>query len=494
MKNRLIFPIASNHPIYLRMFSIIILLFSIVFPTTSRAYNIFSPQLSFVIQQINSQSHKINNSFINNNNQGYLIMILILFLIIVTITLYTIRIHIKLRRVTHTNNHIHKETIASHRKTKQSLQESEQRYRIVASQKGQIVYDYNLDTGQVLWFGDIENTLGFTAPQYQKNDVNQWINNIHPDDQERIKTSLQHAINKGIDYTDRYRYKKKDSTYITIEENGTFLKTDKKTPYRMLGIMRDITKQIEIEDQLREQKEKAQRTDKFKTQFLANMSHEVRTPLNGILGFISLIRSSEPNAEKQEKYFSVIEQSSNHLKKIIDDILDISLIESGKLKINKNHILLNPIIRSLKTHYQRHEKIKDGKVSLIYHMAFPDGQDTFYTDEVRLKQILINLINNALKFTQEGNINVSYSQMDNNMLLFKVSDTGIGIPKERINTIFERFRQIKNPLQTHKEGVGLGLSISQGLVDCMGGKIWCESKVDQGTSIMFSLPLSKSHS
>ncbi|MFA8435090.1 MAG: ATP-binding protein [Marinifilaceae bacterium] len=376
-------------------------------------------------------------------------------------------------------------------KAERSLQESEERYRIVAGQKGQIVYDYNLIDRSILWFGDLENTTGYTTDEYNKFSVEDWENFIHPDDFETANKSLNDAISYGIHYEVIYRYQHKKGHYIPMLDKGTFLKDRDGIPYRMLGIMSNISMQMKKEEQLRIAKQNAEKADRLKTQFLANMSHEIRTPMNGIMGFSSLLTQPDLPKEKQLTYCKIIQQSSQYLQKIIDDILDTSMIESGQLKTYIQPLALNKTFESIKLYFSTNEKLKKETISLHSETGLADGQDQIDTDEIRLKQILINLVGNALKYTHEGRILIKYHKKNEDQLLFEVSDTGIGIPTDQIEHIFERFGQVESTDAKRYGGTGLGLSISKGLIELLGGEIWCESEMGKGTSFYFTLPYSK---
>lgn len=249
-------------------------------------------------------------------------------------------------------------------------------------------------------------------------------------------------------------------------------------------------KHKEIEKNLQMAKERAEESDKLKSSFLANMSHEIRTPMNAIIGFSELITRKTIPQEKKDIYAQYITSSGKALLNLIDEIIDIAKIEAGQLKINKSatyvNVLLNEIIE-----YINNEKKKNRKEHILItkNEAIKDINFCFLCDPLRLKQILTNLLNNALKFTFEGLIEVGYIMPNNVTIVFYVSDTGIGLSDDKLPLIFERFRQADDTITRQFGGTGLGLAISKKLVEMMGGRIWVESEKGKGSTFFFSLPL-----
>ena len=256
----------------------------------------------------------------------------------------------------------------------------------------------------------------------------------------------------------------------------------------IIGICRDITERYETTKLLKKAKGKAEKTDKFKTAFLANMSHEIRTPLNSIIGFSDLLVDPDLTTDQKEEYVDLINQSGISLLNLIDEILDISKIEAGQIQINQSECRLNKIMNEL---YYSFDGIKNNRhkdnVTLSYETENKNDNFTIVTDGFRLKQILTNLIGNALKFTEEGYIKFGYSITEDNFLQFYVNDSGIGISEKEKNLVFDRFKQLKT--NRNKEGSGLGLAISKKLVELLGGEIWVSSVKDKGTTFYFKIPL-----
>jgi len=256
----------------------------------------------------------------------------------------------------------------------------------------------------------------------------------------------------------------------------------------LVGISHDITKRKKVNEELVKAKEKAEESDRLKTAFLHNISHEIRTPMNAIVGFSTLLGEPDIDVQTQQSYIETIIQSSNHFLSIITDIIDISNIEANIIKINRNGINVNFTLNSVCNHFLH--KSGEKKIELIYETGLSDSEALIITDDIKLTQVLTNLISNAFKFTNHGIIKVGCEQRDK-FLEFRVSDTGIGIPEEFHQKIFERFYQVQNTVSRLYEGTGLGLAISKAYVDLMGGKIWLSSEPGKGTTFYFTIPYEK---
>ncbi|MBN1927185.1 MAG: hypothetical protein JW798_15235 [Prolixibacteraceae bacterium] len=246
-------------------------------------------------------------------------------------------------------------------------------------------------------------------------------------------------------------------------------------------------KVLERTKDLEEAKKRAEEADKLKTSFLANMSHEIRTPLNAICGFSSMLNDEDTTAEMREQYSNIINNNSNLLLKLIEDILDISKIEAGQLKIQKGNFKLNSIFSDIYSIYKEdiRKKGKDNVKLVCPVLNKPDIE--IFSDAYRLKQVLVNLLNNALKFTSEGSIEFGFA-IESEMLRFYVKDTGIGISEEDRKIIFNRFIKIERR-ETIYSGTGIGLSISKSIVELLGGKIWVTSEPQKGSLFEFTIPM-----
>lgn len=253
----------------------------------------------------------------------------------------------------------------------------------------------------------------------------------------------------------------------------------------LYSIIYDVTKQLKAEKELLEAKEKAEESDRLKSAFLANVSHEIRTPMNGIIGFSEIIMAGDISTEKRNYFSKLVIKNSHQLLSIVNDILDISLIESGNLKLRYEKVNINELI--LDTYSMFIHQAESKNIDLFCENNLDDKDCFFECDRSRFNQILTNLIHNALKFTEKGHIKIAYKQIDK-MIQFSIEDTGIGIENDQLDLIFERFRQEENELTKKYGGTGLGLSISKKLVGLLEGDIWVVSKKGKGSVFYFTIP------
>jgi PAS domain S-box-containing protein len=256
----------------------------------------------------------------------------------------------------------------------------------------------------------------------------------------------------------------------------------------MLGVIIDITQRKTTEMALKTAKNKAEEADKLKTAFLANMSHEIRTPMNAIVGFAELLTEPDITEENKKEYIRLINENCRNLLNLIQDIIDVSRIEAEQIRIVRSECRVDRILAELASHF-RGEIAKAGRSRLEIRVDTPGGEAdlSIISDPHRLRQIFMNLVGNAIKFTGKGSIVMGY-RLEPEEVVFHVSDTGIGIPKDMQEMIFERFRQVDESATRAYSGAGLGLTITKKLVEILGGRIWVRSQVGEGSTFFFTLP------
>ncbi|MCF8364972.1 MAG: transporter substrate-binding domain-containing protein [Bacteroidales bacterium] len=315
---------------------------------------------------------------------------------------------------------------------------------------------------------------------------------VHSSDSQNIITVLNEANSNKTSFETEFRIFNKETgepRIIIIKgqpvmQNGVYSGS-------FTGILQDITEQKDIEYELMAAKIKAEQSDKLKSAFLANMSHEIRTPMNSILGFSQILTEAEDEAEL-EKYTNIINKNGEHLLRLIDDIIDISKIEAGLVKVDKHTIDLLSLAETAIFQFDENDKVKDGSIELrLVRPENPIG--LISSDQTKIKQVLINLIFNALKFTQSGFIELRYQLCNNQRVRFEVEDTGIGIPEDRLLDIFDRFMQVNANEVSKTTGAGLGLSLCKAYVKLLGGEIWVESTLGKGSTFSFEVPFEYIH-
>lgn len=287
-----------------------------------------------------------------------------------------------------------------------------------------------------------------------------------------------------------------DYTHITgegksFEAEISLSKVVLKESTFLQAILRDITERKKAEKELYEAKERAEESDRLKTAFLASMSHEIRTPMNHILGGLDLLLDPDITSDEKEEFHTIIKRSSNQLLNLIDDIIDVSQLDAGQVEIKKESFALREFLDEVEEEADKLGEESPNVEFQINTSAHQSELDSIFSDKVRLKQVLISLLSNAFKFTEEGNIELGYEKKTENSVQFYVSDTGIGIPEESKKVIFEQFRQVDYEHTREYEGAGLGLTLAKGMVELMGGEIWVDSEPGKGSTFYFTVSTKK---
>jgi PAS domain S-box-containing protein len=343
-------------------------------------------------------------------------------------------------------------------------------------------------------FFDDEWNLKFANAAYYSvigNDENSYASSdpvifIHPDDISYPEERLKALKNKGF-HESELRLRHKDGNYVTLLTRSVTVKDEKGNTIGALTISRDITKMKQVHEELIRANNEAETSNRLKSSFLANISHEIRTPLNSVVGFSNLLLSNDLTREMKVEYIEHINHNSEKLLQIIGDIIDLSRLESSQIEITYEEASVNAIIREVIDEARQIIKRNEKSIILNVKGLFEDNADLIFTDKVWLKRVLNHLMDNAIKFTLDGSIEFSYSKEDEN-LVFRIIDTGIGIKKENLNKIFEEFRQEIDGHHRPFEGLGIGLSLAKEVIERMGGKIYVKSEKGVGSEFSFSIP------
>ncbi|MEA1875693.1 MAG: response regulator [Bacteroidota bacterium] len=381
-----------------------------------------------------------------------------------------------------------------------ALKESEDRLAktMIAAKDG--MWDWNLKTNEVYFDPRYYEMAGYRVDEFPYS-LEEFQKRVHPDDVDYVMNEAQKHLEGKIDrFIVEFRFKKKNGDWLWIQGHGQIVERDEKSiPLRFIGTHRDITERKQAEEkiiaankQLTSAKEKAEESDRLKSAFLTNMSHEIRTPMNGILGFTELLKESQLTGDEKEKYIQVIEKSGKRMLKTINDIIDISRIEAGQVKVANSEVSVNSLLDEQFNFFQR--EVKSKGLELNYKPSLRDSESRIITDPLKLEGILTNLLKNAVKYTETGEITFGCrlkDREDGTFIEFYVKDTGIGIPANRVEAIFNRFEQADIADTRVFEGSGLGLAISKSYVEMLGGEISVKSKEGKGATFTFSLPYNK---
>jgi PAS domain S-box-containing protein len=367
------------------------------------------------------------------------------------------------------------------------LHESEARFRTIfeLSPAGIIIID---EKGTIIEVNSsFCETLGYSRKELLSKNIRVFSS---PDREEEINKNINEIL-AGRTLKHEVANFKKDGTICFIALYETRILLPDGTP-GVLSVSNDVTERKKVHKELILSKEKAEESDRLKSAFLTNMSHELRTPLNAIIGFSSLMIDSGSDDETISN-LKIIYNSGQHLLSLVEEILDNSMIETGQIKINYEKVGINSILNE-SMDIVNGEKIKENKtgIRVVLNIDTEKGENYFITDRRKLKQVLINLLKNSLKFTDEGYIEFGYNEIEkggNKYLKFFVKDTGIGIDKKHHEVIFDIFRQVDDTHTRKYGGTGIGLSIVKKIVEILGGEIWVESEHGKGSQFYFTVPV-----
>ncbi|MCS6833607.1 MAG: ATP-binding protein, partial [Flammeovirgaceae bacterium] len=365
--------------------------------------------------------------------------------------------------------------------TELELAESEEKFRNIFESLQDVYFRTNMDGVIIMVSPSVFELNGESQMEMLGRNVAEFLN------RKAIIYLLKELLRNGVVKNFESEIRHKSGGMRSIISNFRMIYDKNGKPHLVEGVARDITELKRATEEMRQAKELAEKSLEVKKQFLSNMSHEIRTPMNGIIGMIDLLRETPLN-EEQRDYVFTIKKSSETLLTILNDILDLSKIEAGKMELRPMPISLRKTIEKLHSLFVQHAASKGTKFT--YHVA-ENVPDIILADETRLLQILSNLSSNAIKFTENGvvNINVKSTRKfsKHHIIMFEVQDTGIGIAPENLDLLFKQFSQVEGAYTRKYGGTGLGLAISQELCRLMNGDIGVESEVGVGSTFWFTI-------
>lgn len=385
-------------------------------------------------------------------------------------------ININLQR-TNKDLSIEKETI-----TREYLY-SEMFYRMLVQSADDGISFYDRDWNLKYANGAFYSMIGYTREQYNSLNATEIV---HPDDGE-YENSRAEALQKNGFFETELRLKHKDGQYVYLSTRSVTIKNENGDIIGALTISRDITSLKKVHEELVKANVDAEASNRLKSSFLANISHEIRTPLNSVVGFANLLLANDLTNDVKEEYIEHINHNSEKLLQIIGDIIDLSRLESSQIEITYEEASVNSIVNEVVEDARKIIKRNEKSIIINVMNMLEENGDLIFTDRIWLKRVLNHLMDNAVKFTLEGSVRLSYAK-ENENLVFRIKDTGIGINKENLDHIFEEFRQEINGHHRPFEGLGVGLTLAREVIERMGGKIFVQSEKGVGSEFSFSIP------
>ena len=371
-----------------------------------------------------------------------------------------------------------------------SLKEMEERLTIAVDGSDDGIFDWDIQNHKVFFSRRFFEMLG---EEYDSSKVNieYFKSLLHPDDADNAWTYLEQYLAGNLsEYRQTFRMKHKSGRWIWIQSRGKALYKQDGKASRIVCIHTDITHTVQAQERLKAEKIEAEDANRAKSDFLAHMSHEIRTPLTAINGIVEIFeRTRDSFTEKQQSLVGTLKSSTSSLIDLINDILDFSKIESGELELDEQGFVLDEIFENVISMMSL--KASEKGVSFVFDYSALKGAE-FYGDIKRIRQILVNLINNAIKFTDKGGVSISAeveARDDAELLKITVTDTGIGIDPENFDLVFQRFKQADSSVSRKYGGTALALPISKNLANLMGGDIFLNSELNKGTTFTLMLPI-----
>jgi PAS domain S-box-containing protein len=365
-----------------------------------------------------------------------------------------------------------------------ALAKSEERFDLAMRGSNDGVWDWDLPSGRVYYSPRWKEMLGHAEDEIGPA-LSEWSSRVHPDDMPMAMAAIEaHFSGETSHFEVVFRFRHSDGHYLWLLSRGMAVRDAAGQPLRMVGTHTDVSAHKQAEAALILAKEAAEAASRAKSEFLANMSHEIRTPMNGVLGMLMLAMDT-PLTEEQREFLGMAHSSANSLLHIINDILDFSKIEAGRLDVQPEAVGVVAMADEVLRQHQHACRVK--ALELTSHVD-PELPALMMLDPLRVKQVLINLLGNAIKFTHHGSVHLEIRRIGQGVR-FAVRDTGIGIAKENQASVFQAFTQADGSITRRFGGTGLGLSISYRLVELMGGMMGVVSDPGMGSEFFFLLPI-----
>jgi len=382
------------------------------------------------------------------------------------------------------------EDLTEHVKASQQMEQSETRLRLATEIADLVVWEYSFHKRRLQYAsGRMPSVFSGDLPYDRL--IQAWLERIHEDDRERVGQLWAHHTEMGSRFHCEYREYDRLGRIVWRQNVADTVRDAEGRPDRIIGVIRDVTEQKLAELAIEQARAAAEAANRAKSEFLANMSHEIRTPLNGVLGVAGALARTSLSAD-QKQMVDIIAHSGQVLEALLSDVLDLARIESGKFELRPETFDLGGALKEIASLFQASAAAKG--LDLVVDLD-PSLQGGFIADPVRIRQIVSNLMSNAVKFTTEGSVTlkaVATSEADGAAAMrISVTDTGIGFDDETRQRLFERFEQADGSITRRFGGTGLGLAISRSLADMMGGRLWAESRPGEGSTFTLELELNR---
>lgn len=371
--------------------------------------------------------------------------------------------------------------------SRETLRRSEERLRLATNVAGLGTWDWDLKSGKVTWNDKLASILGYQPAPDGASSVERWRERVHPDDRARVVQALEEAKANGSFYNPRYRILRADNGQTAwVEVMGGFIRDEHHQPARMIGAMLDITQRKQLEEQLQQRMAQLAQADRYKDEFLATLAHELRSPLTSIVNAIDFLEADSPLGTDPQWARGVIQRQADQMIGLVEELLDVSRISCGKLRLSARRIeLADAVHAAVET---SRPLIAGGGHQLT--LTLPPEPLALNADPLRLAQMFSNLLNNAAKYTEQGgHIQMTVERQADHAIVC-VKDNGIGIDAEMLPHVFEIFAQVHTSLQRSQSGLGIGLSLVKAIAELHGGSVQAKSAgLGQGSEFTVRLPL-----